>query len=105
MLELGETDVVPAAAKPVPTPWSIWMLVALVTFQMSVADSPSVISVGLAENATMVGASEVVVVSVVSVVPGNVGKQARELSIRLLIRSSSQANKNNLFISTSKDYL
>jgi hypothetical protein len=97
VLELGETEVVPAAANPVPTPWSIWTLVALVTFQSSVADSPAVISVGVAEKATMVGTSEVVVV-----VPVDVGKQAGELSAKTLIRSSSHANKNNLFIFTSK---
>ena len=84
---------VPAAANPLPTPWSICMLEALVVFQMSVADSPSVISVGVAENATMVGISGVVVV--VSV---DVGKQAGELSARTLIIGISHANKNNLFI-------
>jgi len=100
VVELGETDTVPAAASPVPTPWSISILVALVTFQMSVADSPSVISVGAAENATMVGASGVVVV----VVPVNEGQQASEPNARLLIRSISQAIENNLFMSTSLGY-
>jgi hypothetical protein len=94
-VEAGETEVVPAAANPLPTPWSICMLVASVTFHMSVVDSPSVISVGVAEKATMVGASEVVVV------PVNVGKQADELSASTLIRTNSHENEDNLFILTS----
>jgi len=95
VLELGDTDVVPAAANPLPTPWSICTLVALVTFQIIVVDSPSVISVSLAENATMVGTAEVVVV------PVDVGQQAIGLSARTLIRISSPENKNSFFISTS----
>jgi len=67
---------------------------------MSVVDSPSVISVGVAENATMVGMSVVVVV----VVPVDVGKQAGELTARTLIRTNSHENKNNLFIFTSLDF-
>jgi hypothetical protein len=74
------------------------MLVASVTFHMSVADSPSVISVGVAENATMVGASEVVVV------PVDVGKQAGELNASTLIRTKSHENKDSLFIFTSLDF-
>jgi hypothetical protein len=52
----GETDVVPATARPEPTFWSICTLVASVTFQSSVADSPDEIEVGLAEKATIDGA-------------------------------------------------
>ena len=92
MLELGETEVVPAAANPVPTPWSIWTLVALVTFQRSVAGCPAVSSVGVAEKATIVGTPVVVV-----------GVQAMRLSARMLIRISSP--ENSFFISTSKGYL
>ena len=95
MSEAGETEIVPAAAKPLPTPWSIWMLVALVTFQISIVESPSVMSVSEAENATTVGTSELVVV------PVDVGQQASELNARLLIRSISQTIENNLFVSTS----
>jgi hypothetical protein len=87
---------VPAAANPLPTPWSICILVASVTFHMSVADSPSLISVGVAEKATMVGASEGVVV------PVDVGKQAVGLNTRPIIRSSSQENRGGFFIFTSK---
>ena len=93
MSEAGETEIVPAAANPLPTPWSIWMLVALVTFQINVVESPSVISVSAAENATMVGAA----VGVVSV---DVGKQAVGLNARQLIRTSTVANKDNVFIYT-----
>jgi hypothetical protein len=34
----GATDKVPATARPLPTPWSIWTLVAFVTFHSNVAD-------------------------------------------------------------------
>lgn len=94
VVELGETDTVPAAANPLPTPWSICVLVAFVAFHTRVVDSPSVISVELAENATMVGAS-VVVVSV------GVDTQVSDPSARLLIRTISHANENSLFIFTS----
>jgi hypothetical protein len=93
--ESGETEIVPAAANPLPTPWSIWTLVALVTFQISVVESPSVMSVSAAENATMVGALEVVVVPA----------QAGRISAKPLIRTSTEANKDSFFIYTSKDYM
>jgi hypothetical protein len=43
----GETNVVPEEAK-VPTPWSIVTDVAFDTFQLKVANSPTVILGGLA---------------------------------------------------------
>jgi len=51
----GDTEIVPAGARPLPTPWSIWTLVALVTFHINVVDLPGPISAGVAVNATMPG--------------------------------------------------
>jgi hypothetical protein len=102
-VEAGDTEIVPAAANPLPTPWSICMLVASVAFQISVVDSPAVIAVSEAENATMVGASPDVVVVLVVLVEK--GQQERELSISALITSTSQASESSFFICTSEHSL
>jgi hypothetical protein len=94
VVELGETDMVPAAPNPEPTPWSIWMLVALVTFQIRVVDCPAVIDVGLAVNATMVGTPEVVV-------PMDALEQEGKLGIQPPTRSNRETTKSNFLISTS----
>ena len=55
VLAAGDTDIVPAVANPLPTPWSIWMLVALVTFHINMVDCPLPIVAGIAVNATIPG--------------------------------------------------
>ena len=65
------------------------------TFHMIVADSPEVISLGLAVKATITGAA---------VVPVDEGTQAGKFSTKPPIRSSSTTNKSDFPKSTSGVY-
>jgi len=93
----GVTETVPAAARPLPTPWSIWTLVALVTFQIRVAVPPAIMLVGLAVNATMLGVDVEVVVDVVEVVVEK-GHAVQDID-----RSNNGVSMNNFFITASSE--
>ncbi|MBA7582403.1 hypothetical protein ES708_24331 [subsurface metagenome] len=54
---VGDTDCVPLLSTS-PIPWSMVTVVAPVTLQDKVADSPDMISVGLALNSVMTGGAE-----------------------------------------------